>query len=633
MQPTVGAKVGRFTLMRPIETDDERTVWLGSHDAFGTMELAAIELPPEGDPDPVRATALRREAEVAQHLSHEGIQRVLEVGELEGRVFIAREFVEGVPLSRLQAPLESLRSTDDPSRLASIAHLVGGILDVLAHTHAVKTVPNLAGGVIHGQLTAHDVLVSTHGKIKIAGFGLDRRPDDGTAGMMSHAALRCMPAEQLHRPELTPALDIYSVGILLHTLLDGQPPWPGLGGVDLYRAILSGTSPEIEHPSPAELAALRSALVAPIGQRISSAEAAAQMLRRWPSPKPDVSADIGQLVRRTLAPTPTQEPFDLASQTSSELRPMSVPPSALATPPMLGNASAPGPIPGTPATPGSGGAPGQGPAYVATPSGPAAPPSDPAFVSPSAPLPGPTSASAPAGSAARSSASPGPAFASPPPAAPPAQATLGSGSLAAPGTHGHTPGHAVPPSATPAATGVVPPAEADGTAMIDPEMLARMREEARRVSRADPGSSPSGGGTAPLPPGAAAPPPSPMPPPASARPAATSGVVGNASAPAQPGFVGSTGTAHQPASVVVNAPSTAPKRALQPPPSVSASPVPKQPMPNPTAPVFEPSPDIGEGTTTAMLVRRERRSLTLILVGGALVSILLGVVVAYLVFL
>jgi hypothetical protein len=33
MNPAVGAKVGRFTLTRPIETDDERTVWLGSHDA------------------------------------------------------------------------------------------------------------------------------------------------------------------------------------------------------------------------------------------------------------------------------------------------------------------------------------------------------------------------------------------------------------------------------------------------------------------------------------------------------------------------------------------------------------------------------------------------------------------------
>jgi hypothetical protein len=93
-------------------------------------------------------------------------------------------------------------------------------------------------------------------------------------------------------------------------------------------------------------------------------------------------------------------------------------------------------------------------------------------------------------------------------------------------------------------------------------------------------------------------------------------------------MIGSTGAAHRPAPIVVTPPASKPRRPAAPPSSAPA-----RPSRTPAAAAFEPAPGIGEGTTTAMLVRRERRSMTLILVGGALVSIILGVVVAYLVFL
>jgi hypothetical protein len=582
MQPAVGAKVGRFTLMRPLETNAQRVIWLGSHEAFGTMELAAIDLPLGDDPDPARAAALRRESEVAQHLQHAGIQRVLEVGELDGQVWIAREHVEGTTLDRLHEPLEALRTSDDPLRLACVAHILGSILDVLAHTHGILTVPNLPLGVTHGQLTARDVLVSTHGTIKIAGFGLDRRPSDGTAGLMNHDGLRSMAPEQLHRPELTPSTDLYAIGIVLHTLLDGQPPWPALGGVDLYRALLTNTAAHLEHPVPAELEAARAALLAPQGQRVGSAGAAAQMVRQWSPPRNDASKSVADLVRRVLAPVPSQDAFDLASQTSSELRPISGSPPA-------------------PVAPFTG-----GPPSLATPSGPPASLPGPApLFTPPASMPGPAPLFTPSASA------PGPAHDFRPPP-----------SVAGPATPS-TPPNVAPPSIDPRPAA---PAQEEGTAMIDPEMLARMREAARQASRA-------GAPATPARPAAVAPTPAPASssvestPGASARPSGAAGVVHSAPAPQrQPAMLGSTGAAHRPAPVVVTPPP--PKR-----PAAPASSAPARPSRMPAAAAFEPAPGIGEGTTTAMLVRRERRSMTLILVGGALVSIILGVVVAYLVFL
>src|SRR5690606_15769728 len=97
--------------------------------------------------------------------------------------------------------------------------------------------------------------------------------------------LRSMAPEALHGRGLLPSGDLYAAGILLHTLLDGEPPWPDLDAEALYRAILSGESPRLQRPAPEPLVALHDALVATdLRRRIPSATEALALLQRWSDP-------------------------------------------------------------------------------------------------------------------------------------------------------------------------------------------------------------------------------------------------------------------------------------------------------------------------------------------------------------
>ena len=580
MQPAAGTKVGRFQLTRPLESEDGRLIWLGSHDAFGTIELAAIDLPMGTDPDPARAANLRREAEVAHSLRHEGIQRVLEVGEVDGQVWIAREFVEGTTLSRLIEPLEALRQSDDALRLACIAHIIASVVDILTQTHAITNLPGLNFGVTHGQITAREILVSNRGAIKISGFGIDRRPSDGTSNLVGMGTLRSMAPELLVGTALQPPADIYATGILFHTLLEGSEPFADLGAAEIYQAIIgSKTALALRQPAPPELATLHAGLTHPDARQRITAGGALEQLRRSTVSRADAATELGKLVSRVLNPLPERDLFDQLSATSSELR---APPSAIA------------PVSAMPP-------PAASPPAATPPANVQAPPQHLPFVPPAASRP-PASVHAPP----HHLPTPQP---SPPIAAPPT----------------------IHPSAAPPLLGMPPVAEDEGTAMIDPDMLARMREAARQASR-PPAAAAQSPASSPAPAAPVAPPTiapvSPRPAPAassSARPARPlhdlpPGLIRN-SAPSGPR------PANPPAFVSPAPPSPAAARPQGPAPSSRAPSPPSQPR----RPPFEIPQHVGEGTTTAMLVRRERRSLALTIVIGTIVAITLGATIAYLI--
>ena len=108
---------------------------------------------------PDERARLLDEARAASHLTHPHICTVYEVGELDGRVFIAMEFVEGQPLSQL-VPADGLPAE-------TVVRYGEQIAAALAHAHE--------RGVIHRDLKTANVAVGPGGAAKILDFGLARR--------------------------------------------------------------------------------------------------------------------------------------------------------------------------------------------------------------------------------------------------------------------------------------------------------------------------------------------------------------------------------------------------------------------------------------------------------------------------
>jgi serine/threonine-protein kinase len=151
-----------------------------------------------------------REARLAARLAHPNVVRVFDVGEDDGRPFIAMEYVEGETLAELVAQRAPLPA-------AEAARLGTQMCAGLAAAHAA--------GLVHRDVKPQNLLLRTDGVLKLGDFGI-AAGHDGTrltlAGTVLGTAGYLAP-EQARGEEVTAAADIYAVGAVLYELLTGEP--------------------------------------------------------------------------------------------------------------------------------------------------------------------------------------------------------------------------------------------------------------------------------------------------------------------------------------------------------------------------------------------------------------------------
>jgi Tol biopolymer transport system component len=151
---------------------------------------------------------LEREAKTASSLNHPNIVTVHEVVRYGSGVAIVMEKVEGVSLRRLVGELPMERAIDIGRQIAS----------AVAATHS--------RGIVHRDLKPENVMVRADGYVKVLDFGLARQTIDGGKWNMTNLSslagtLLYMSPEQGRGEALTPASDVYSLGLMLDELCSG----------------------------------------------------------------------------------------------------------------------------------------------------------------------------------------------------------------------------------------------------------------------------------------------------------------------------------------------------------------------------------------------------------------------------
>ncbi len=158
-----------------------------------------------------------QEAKTLVGLSHGNIVPVYELGVLNGTYFIAMEYIDGPTLAELSEGAPKRNQTVAP---AVAAYICAEILKGLDYAH------RKGAGVIHRDLSPRNVMISRDGEVKIVDFGIAATADD-------HAPVReesdqptgsfpYMSPEQVRGDKLSPASDLFSVGILLWETLAGR---------------------------------------------------------------------------------------------------------------------------------------------------------------------------------------------------------------------------------------------------------------------------------------------------------------------------------------------------------------------------------------------------------------------------
>ncbi len=309
---------GRYELVRPLGHGAMATVDL-AHDVELDRPVALKRLAENLARDEELRRRFLREARLAARLAHPNVVRVFDVGEDDGRPFIAMEYVEGETLAELVARRGRLPAGE-------AATLGIQICAGLAAAHAA--------GLVHRDVKPQNLLLSTDGVLKLGDFGI-AAGHEGTrltlAGTVLGTAGYLAP-EQARGEQVTAAADIYAVGAVLYELLTGEPSRtvgspaelgseddfepPDLAGrvpdapPELVAAVMSCLSPHPEDRPPTAAALAR--MLAPVASEAQTlslppdpAQRATEILARpggrqprWPTRR---LAAIAVLVAAALA--------------------------------------------------------------------------------------------------------------------------------------------------------------------------------------------------------------------------------------------------------------------------------------------------------------------------------------------
>jgi WD40 repeat protein/serine/threonine protein kinase len=261
------------------------------------------------------------EGEMLACLQHPNIVQVHEVGQHEGRPFLALEFVEGGTLddylaSRPVPPREAARLLEPLARAVHYAHLQGIIHRdlkpaniLLQEDQTTKQTKNTKEEEQEEESTSSSVRVFRvfRGSLipKITDFGLARSVHRDVkltqSGLVAGTPSYMAPEQARGEKNLGPAVDIYALGAILYELLAGRPPFKADTPLDTIRAALEqeASRPSLSRPGvPIDLETIcLKCLEKEPARRYPSAEALAEDLRRWLAGEPITARPVKTLER------------------------------------------------------------------------------------------------------------------------------------------------------------------------------------------------------------------------------------------------------------------------------------------------------------------------------------------------
>lgn len=202
----------KFEIIETLKKDSQTGVYLANH-IYLNKKIILKSLDTSNLIDQTILHRFKREAKILARLDHPKIIKVLDFGTFQKYFYISFEYFEG----------ESLRNFIKKHKLeySEFENIVIQILTGLNYAHSKN--------IIHRDLKPENILIDSKLNIKIADFGLALSEDEiqvtqqesivGTPGYMS--------PEQIRGEKLTPASDIFSLGIILFEILTGSNPFVG----------------------------------------------------------------------------------------------------------------------------------------------------------------------------------------------------------------------------------------------------------------------------------------------------------------------------------------------------------------------------------------------------------------------
>jgi tRNA A-37 threonylcarbamoyl transferase component Bud32 len=238
----------RYRLQRQLATGGMGEVW-EANDELLIRPVAVKLLRREFISDDAARTRFRAEARFAAALQHGGIAQVYDYGEQDDLAYLVMELVPGEPLSRILARNGGL----SPNVVLDLSSQAARALQI-AHD----------AGIIHRDIKPGNLMVTADGTLKITDFGIARNgavSELTQTGMVMGTAHYVSP-EQASGKAITPATDLYSLGVVMFECLAGRPPFDADSTVAIALKHVREKPPDLPPEVPAPVRELVRQLLA-----------------------------------------------------------------------------------------------------------------------------------------------------------------------------------------------------------------------------------------------------------------------------------------------------------------------------------------------------------------------------------
>src|SRR5256714_5961072 len=287
---------GRYKILRKLGAGGMANVYLAEDQELGRRVAIKILNERHANDDQF-VERFRREAKNAAGLSHQNIVSIYDRGEAEGTYYISMEYLDG-------RSLKEMITTRGPAPIPVAVDYARQILAALRVAHRQ--------GLVHRDIKPHNVLVDGEGRVKVTDFGIARAgPSQMTEEGSIIGTAQYLSPEQAQGAPVTPASDLYSVGIVLYELLTGSVPFTGETPAELAMKHLPKVPEPPSHlrpesPRDLDFVVMRALAKSPEERYQSADEMDADLARvaRGVSVSPETEEAATAIIARPIA-TPT----------------------------------------------------------------------------------------------------------------------------------------------------------------------------------------------------------------------------------------------------------------------------------------------------------------------------------------
>jgi serine/threonine protein kinase len=245
----VRTQVGDYRIVRNLSEGGMAQIYLAARASLGGFEKpVALKVFRRELIDVSRGTVqmFLKEAKLCANLNHPNIVQIFDVGEEEGELYLAMEYIEGLDLRAVR------QRNERPVPIGILGAVAIQIAAALEYAHFATDIAGKPMHIVHRDVSPQNILLGFDGRIKLIDFGIAlagaelTKRRDVVAGNVAY-----MSPEQCRGEPLDGRSDVFALGVVLHELLSGRRLFRRNSLEETMTAVLGHPVPKLPDAPPA----------------------------------------------------------------------------------------------------------------------------------------------------------------------------------------------------------------------------------------------------------------------------------------------------------------------------------------------------------------------------------------------